>query len=576
MERGIFMPVSTTEKILSEDYFDLIVPITGSDTDFEETFFRFGAQAAVPGYGIIHINRQFLPDNILNVIGYSNIPKLYTLMDTSALESSGILKVQTQPLLGYQGEGVLIGFLDTGIDFTHPAFRTSDGRSRIYRLWDQTIQSGTAPDGFFYGSEYTNENLNTALNLEDPLETVPSVDENGHGSFLASVAAGTALPLQDFSGAAPKSEIVAVKLKPAKENLWDFFLIRESAVAYQETDIMLALRYLLQCARQAQKPLVICFGLGTNQGDHSGYMPLAEALDTISRMNTVYVVSAAGNEAGRGHHFYGKMENTSDYQNVEVLVPENEGGFTMELWASPPDLFAVGMISPLGETIPPIPPRAGSVTSISFLLEQTVIEVSYEPVEIASGGQLVFLRVQNPTPGIWGFQIYPRQISSGIFHIWLPISGFAMENTRFLNSNPDTTIVCPSNAEGVITCAAYNHATGGLFIQSSRGYTRTGNIKPDIASPGVEVYGARSSASKFAKPGFGRESGTSISAALTAGATALFVNWGLQSDPPRYFTNREIKSLLIRGATRSSNLLYPNREWGYGTLNLYQIFQVLL
>ena len=83
-------------------------------------------------------------------------------------------------------------------------------------------------------------------------------------------------------------------------------------------------------------------------------------------------------------------------------------------------------------------------------------------------------------------------------------------------------------------------------------------------------------ASKFAKPGFGRESGTSISAALTAGATALFVNWGLQSDPPRYFTNREIKSLLIRGATRSSNLLYPNREWGYGTLNLYQIFQVLL
>ena len=113
----------------------------------------------------------------------------------------------------------------------------------------------TAPDGFFYGSEYTNENLNAALNLEDPLETVPSVDENGHGSFLASVAAGTALPLQDFSGAAPKSEIVAVKLKPAKENLRDFFLIRESAVAYQETDIMLALRYLLQCARQAQKHL---------------------------------------------------------------------------------------------------------------------------------------------------------------------------------------------------------------------------------------------------------------------------------------------------------------------------------
>lgn len=205
-----------------------------------------------------------------------------------------------------------------------------------------------------------------------------------------------------------------------------------------------------------------------------------------------------------------------------------------------------------------------------------MIEVSYEPVEIASGGQLIFLRIQNPTPGIWGFQVYPRQISSGIFHIWLPISGFVEENTRFLNSNPDTTLVCPSNADGVITCAAYNDATGGLFIQSSRGYTRTGAIKPDLAAPGVEVYGAISSASESARQLFGRRTGTSISAALTAGAAALLVNWGLQSNPPRYFTNREIKSLLIRGASRSSNLLYPNREWGYGTLNLYQIFQSLL
>ena len=177
MERGIFMPVSTTEKILSEDYFDLIVPITGSDTDFEEAFFRFGAQAAVPGYGIIHINRQFLPDNILNVIGYSNIPK--TLYPDGYLCTGKFRNPKSADTAAswLSGEGVLIGFLDTGIDFTHPAFRTSDGRSRIYRLWDQTIQSGTAPDGFFYGSEYTNENLNAALNLEDPLETVPSVDE---------------------------------------------------------------------------------------------------------------------------------------------------------------------------------------------------------------------------------------------------------------------------------------------------------------------------------------------------------------------------------------------------------------
>ena len=75
---------------------------------------------------------------------------------------------------------------------------------------------------------------------------------------------------------------------------------------------------------------------------------------------------------------------------------------------------------------------------------------------------------------------------------------------------------------------------------------------------------------------YGRRTGSSVAAALAAGGAALLVNWGLSRNPPRYFTNREIKSLMIRGATRSAHFLYPNREWGYGTLNLYQIFQSLL
>ena len=103
---------------------------------------------------------------------------------------------------------------------------------------------------------------------------------------------------------------------------------------------MLALRYLLQCARQAQKPLVICFGLGTNQGDHSGYMPLAEALDTISRMNTVYVVSAAGNEAGRGHHFTEKWKILPIIRMSRYLSRKMREDLPWNL-ASPPDLFAV-------------------------------------------------------------------------------------------------------------------------------------------------------------------------------------------------------------------------------------------
>lgn len=571
------MPSSSMrEMILSDDYFDIITPITGSEEIFEKVYQRFSAQALSSLYGVLHVENTLAQAALLNIIKYSNIPKLYGLMDTTALEKSGILSVQTQPALGYKGEGVLIGFIDTGIDFTHPAFRTSDGRSRIYRIWDQTVQTGDTPEGFYYGSEYTNQNINEALSLEDPYTVVPSRDENGHGTFMAGVAAGSAIPGENFSGAAPECEIISVKLKPAKQNLRDFFLIRESAIAFQETDIMLAIRYLIKTAGAYGKPIVICLGIGTNQGDHSGYMPLSEMINVNSRTTGITFTGAAGNEAGKGHHFYGKLENTSEHLNVEVLVPENESGFTMELWASPPDLFSIGIISPLGQHIAPIPPRSGSPTRISFVLEQTVIEVSYEPVEIVSGGQLIFLRVMAPTPGIWSFQVFSGQFSSGIFNIWLPITGFLEDDTVFLNSNPDTTLVCPANSEGIITVSTYNAANDSLFINSSRGYTRTGAIKPDITAPGVNVYGPLSSQAESGRMLFGRRTGSSVASALTAGAAALLINWGLSSNPPRYFTDREIKSLMIRGASRSPNLLYPNREWGYGTLNLYQIFRSLL
>ena len=121
------------------------------------------------------------------------------------------------------GEGVIIGFIDTGINYTLPAFQTSDGRSRILRLWDQTIQSDDYPPGIFYGTEYTQEMLTEALGRENPLEYVPSVDTDGHGTSVAAIAAGSEDPANNFIGAAPRCDIAVVKLKPAKEYLKDFF-----------------------------------------------------------------------------------------------------------------------------------------------------------------------------------------------------------------------------------------------------------------------------------------------------------------------------------------------------------------
>ena len=122
---------------------------------------------------------------------YSAIPKCFTTLDEEALQAGGIIRVQSQPNLALRGQGVLIGFVDTGIDYQNEVFRNSDGSSRILRIWDQSIQSGDTPEGFLYGTEYTKEQIDMALLTDAPLRVVPHRDEEGHGTFMAGLAAGS-------------------------------------------------------------------------------------------------------------------------------------------------------------------------------------------------------------------------------------------------------------------------------------------------------------------------------------------------------------------------------------------------
>ena len=559
---------SIGEMILSESYADIILPsYTGFLTDYKER----GAQIFNNYYGMVHypLEEELFQNYYEYGCFYNTIPKLFTLLDLESLEASGILAVQNQPVLGLKGQDVLIGFIDTGIDYTHPAFRRPDGLSRIVGIWDQTLQTGQPPFDLNYGTAYSQEELNQALGMEDPFSLVPSRDENGHGTFLAGVAAGSALPQQSFSGAAPEALIAMVKLKPAKEYLKEIFYVTGSAPAYQSTDIMLGIRYLILLADALKKPLVLCLGLGSNQGSHSGSSPLDSMLSVTDQYRGIHAVTAAGNEAGKAHHFYGTAANSGAYEAVEILVEPGTSGFCAELWGQPPEVYAVGFESPLGEVIQKLPPRISFSENISFILENTRIFVTSEIVQTVSGHQLIFIRFSDPTPGSWKIRVYTDSFNNGNYHIWLPITGFSDPDVRFLRPNPDTTLTVPSASVSTMTTAAYNAYDNSLFLNSSRGFTRTGQIKPDFAAPGVNVFGPN------LRGGFTTATGTSVAAAITAGACAQIVEWGMGRTPPRIFNNTELKSLFIRGADRSRQELYPNREWGYGTLNVYQVFSSL-
>lgn len=556
---------SIREMILSEEYADVIVPYFPC---FLNQYREQGAQVFNEYYGMIHypLSERSFAAFFEEGFFYTTVPKLYTLLDTVNLDAAGITQVQNQPVLKLTGQDIILGFIDTGIDYTHPAFRRSDGSSRIYGLWDQTVQTGTPPYDLEYGSVYTRQEINQALALEDPYSLVPSQDEIGHGTALAGIAAGTALPENDFAGAAPQAMIAVVKLKPAKEYLKSFFYVTGDAPAYQMTDIMAGIRYLIRLSEELLKPLVICLGLGTSQGAHSGDSPLDSMLSVTNQFRGITGVSAAGNEAGRAHHYYGTALNSTEYNAVEILVKEGTGGFCAELWGQPPEVYAVGFESPLGEVVQKIPPRLSYSENISFILENTKIFVSSEIIQTVSGSQLIFIRFTDPTPGSWKIRVYTGNYNSGSYHIWLPITGFSNPDVTFLEPNPDTTITSPGTSLSVITTAAYNAYNNSLYLNSSRGYTRTGQIKPDIAAPGVNVF------APAPRQRYTTITGTSAAAAITAGASALVMEWGMNRTPSRIFNSEEMKSLFIRGAQRRGDNLYPNREWGYGLLDVYQVF----
>lgn len=572
------MPVC--EQPVSSDYYaDFLIQY--GYRSLEELFQRTGTYCVdiiTQQYAVAYVPLEQAQPITISRYTYFSMPRLYGLLDTTAIESSGIPPVLNQPDLRANGRGVLIGMIDTGIEYTNPLFRNADGTSRILRIWDQTIESGRHTEATeashpspLYGTMYTKEDIDRALASDTPYDIVPSRDTNGHGTFMAGVSAGRQMtePVS-FSGAAPGASLAIVKLKPAKQYLRDFYLIREDAVAYQENDIMMAVRYLLEVAGELRMPLVIYIGLGTNQGGHTGNSPLSVQLQEISGAHGIAAVVPAGNEVGYYHHYFGNVPAAQLYDDVEIRVAQDETGFCLELWSSIPELYTVGFTSPSGEVIDPIPMIISNETIINLRLDSTTLTINYRLAETGSRDQLVFMRFDHPSPGIWHVRVYPTLTIERQFNMWLPMHGFLSDDTVFLRPDPDTTITEPGNAEMPLTVSAYDHTTSSIYIHSSRGFTRDNDAKPDVAAPGVNVQGPALSAVDLpAAPDFTQRSGTSVAAAIAAGAIANLFTWGLIDGNEPNLDDSSVIAMLIRGANRNPALQYPNREWGYGTINLY-------
>ena len=571
--------MSCTNSVASEDFADFIAPYFTTPEEFIRSQGTDCIDFVNSTLAVVYVPLSTVTPSTYTSYTYSAVPKLYSLLDVTSMDAAGITPAGELPVLNNQGAGVIVGFVDTGINYTDSLFRNADGSTRIIGIWDQTnnsdnsnnIENETAkPFSAFsalYGTQYTAEEINLALNSDNPASIVPTRDENGHGTFLASIAAGNRDERAGFSGAAPQASIAMVKLKPAKQYLRDFYLIQDGAEAYQENDIMMGVSYLYFLARKYSMPLVVCIPLGTNMGSHMGMSRLGQYLNQVSLSNGSAVITAAGNETGARHHFRAVMDASTDEVTAELRVGEREAGFSMELWAENMGAYTVGFISPTGEVAREISVPLRGENTVSFLLEQTQITVYTQIADVSAGSQFIFMRFETPMSGIWRILIRNSLDIRETFHLWLPVRGFITDETYFLRPDPDTIITDPGNARYLITVTAYDHTKNSIYIHASRGYSLSGRIKPDLAAPGVNILGASVSGRRLT-----RMSGTSVSAAHLAGAAAILLNWGVLNANYPYLNTPVLKSIFVRGAQRNPALTYPNREFGYGTLNLYEAF----
>lgn len=526
-------------------------------------------------YTVMPEERQNFLNHLRRFIRFFWISYLYSPYSIQSLEAANIIQFHTNPYLSLTGSGVIVGVVDTGIDYLHPAFQYEDGTTKIIRIWDQTIK-GNPPNGGFYGTEYIEQQINEAIQASrtgtDPYTIVPSRDENGHGTFLAGVAAGRQVQTNQglFIGAAPDAELVIVKLKEASSYLRDWFGVQDVKVPlFQSSDVLAGIEYLYNLSLSLNRPLVVLIGLGTNQGSHDLQGRIQPSLMEIAKTAGVIMVCCAGNEGNTQKHARGILQRTGEKATIELKVAQGEKSFVLNIWCQLADKFSIAITSPGGETTGLIRARRSEVEELQFLLEASSIMVIFEFPEFQTGVEQILVYFQNPTQGIWTIELYGDNIVDGIFDLWLPRSDWILPDTVFLEAEANVTITEPATSDAFIAVGAYDIANNSLWSGSSRGYSRTGQIKPDIVAPGVNILGP------VPGGGFATRTGTSVAAAVTAGASALMAEWGIKYGLSVPINTEQAKGMFALGARRDPQLRYPNPNWGYGILDLERIFRLL-
>ncbi|WP_148557831.1 S8 family peptidase [Terrisporobacter glycolicus] len=491
-------------------------------------------------------------DRMLNLARYNSLSIISqgTSNGVTANEEIGVNFFKNNPNISLSGKGVLIGLIDTGIDYLHPDFIYDNNTTKIASLWDQS-KDGKPPNGFFIGSEYTREDINNAiLNNDSSL----SVDDEGSGTMLAGICAGLGKVNKNYVGVAEDAELVIVKMGKVDGN-------------YNNAMVTAGFEYIKQKARELQMPVVVTFGFGSNSLVGISQRDLTEL--TFYEKG-VSLVNAAGNEGNTDTHNSGRLLYTNDVKTIELEVNNFEESINIEIWLNKPDIARAAVLSPSGELTRDVDVSIGNTVVGILDLESTIYSITYIFPTLFSGQQQIIINLTNVPKGIWKIILTGQYIIDGEYNAYLPNRALLKPGTKFTNSDPNKTINYPATYNDNVTVGAYNTLNNSIWPSSSRGNTINNLLKPDIVAPGVNII------APYPGGGYATVTGTAPAAAYTSGCIAyLLQNNFVKENYPRLAYVQKIRTYLRAGATRLDNISYPNNNLGYGFLNIKGAFYQL-
>lgn len=434
------------------------------------------------------------------------------------------------------GKGVLIGIIDSGIDYSLDAFRRADGTTRIRYLWDQTN-----------GNEYVLEEINQALNAGSSVEryrVVPSTDSSGHGTAVAGIAADVA----------PESELIVVKMGLPRQEGFP-----------RTTELMRGVDYVIRKSIELGMPVVLNISFGNSYGAHNGQSLVERYLDSVAGLGRCCICVGAGNEGVGAGHASGILK-TGEEHRIELAVQENESGLNVQIWKNYTDEMNITLVNPSGVQIGPLQEILGPQR---FRVGQTELLLYYGKPSPYSTRQEIFIDFlpvnDYIASGLWQIVLTGNRVVDGRYDLWLPAGGVLNNGTGFTRPSAQVTMTIPATAGRVITVGAYDARTLTYVDFSGRGPMEENTFwetaKPDLVAPGVAVR------SVAAGGGYAEYTGTSFAAPFVTGSAALLMEWGIIKGNDPYLYGEKVKAYLRRGARGLPGFTeYPNNQVGYGAL----------